>query len=484
MANVMKANPKNVGFFWPSFFDCRQVFGQEIHFKNRNELSLNLYKSISTRKEFIWDNFYSMSKPKHKTHSGGIFNVEYSPDGCLLLAATENKNILIFSSNTHSLENEITNGHKSCVNLVKFLDSRIFVTCSDDNTIAVWDLRNTSNKIKSLNGHKNWVKSVEYDSSKGILLSSAYDQCVLKWDINSSSNNYECVLQIENMLRMVLTPDSSKMIISTSDGYLIIIHDLDLNTLSEDLKGIKQLLKFKHKYGIDLSSKFKSILTATKNRPEFVCDFPQNDRNGYITTLDVHPFGWSVLSRNTSGNQLNEWSCVHDIQHINHINNDFKSKSIFDNHSSDSASSESNSSINSIDSNESLTSNQIRSSESIEPNIEYRQINRWKVCEYKPRLKYYIEELNENHGFIKEQCFSPDGRIICSPFQFGYRLLSFNSNCDEMSDCIEDKPKELFELKRNFSHSDYVLTTKFSPTVCQIASGCLKGRVVFSQPIF
>lgn len=34
---------------------------------------------------------------------------------------------------------------------------------------------------------------------------------------------------------MRLTYDLSKMIISTADGYIMIIHDLDLNNLNEDL---------------------------------------------------------------------------------------------------------------------------------------------------------------------------------------------------------------------------------------------------------
>ena len=38
-----------------------------------------------------------------------------------------------------------------------------------------------------------------------------------------------------------------------------------------------------------------------------------------------------------------------------------------------------------------------------------------------PRLTHYLEESNTGPGFIKEVSFSPDGRILCSPFGFGVR---------------------------------------------------------------
>ena len=38
-------------------------------------------------------------------------------------------------------------------------------------------------------------------------------------------------------MRMRLTPDATSMVISTRNGYLIVIHDLDLSTMGQDLAG-------------------------------------------------------------------------------------------------------------------------------------------------------------------------------------------------------------------------------------------------------
>lgn len=99
------------------------------------------------------------------------------------------------------------------------------------------------------------------------------------------------------------------------------------------------------------------------------------------------------------------------------------------------------------------------------------------------RLTHFIEEANVGRGFIKELCYSNDGRIICSPFSHGVRLLSFSPTCDELS-TLQPKPPgiKLHEIGTNVSHSNIVLCTKFSPVHPLLVSGCLAGRIVWYQP--
>lgn len=107
-----------------------------------------------------------------------------------------------------------------------------------------------------------------------------------------------------------------------------------------------------------------------------------------------------------------------------------------------------------------------------------------KIHQNIPRLTHYIEENNVGKGFIKELCFSSDGRLICSPFGYGVRLLTFSPNCTELSSCVpKDGPVKLHELGTNISHHDIVVSTKFSPTHCLLVSGCLTGRIVWHQPV-
>lgn len=99
------------------------------------------------------------------------------------------------------------------------------------------------------------------------------------------------------------------------------------------------------------------------------------------------------------------------------------------------------------------------------------------------RLTHYIEEANVGRGFIKELCYSNDGRIICSPFSHGVRLLSFSPKCDELSTLQPKVPGiKLHEIGTNVSHTNIVLCTKFSPVHPLLVSGCLTGRIVWYQP--
>lgn len=64
------------------------------------------------------------------------------------------------------------------------MDNRLFATCSDDTTIALWDLRKLNSKVCSLQGHASWVKNIEYDTNTRLLVTSGFDGNVITWDMN------------------------------------------------------------------------------------------------------------------------------------------------------------------------------------------------------------------------------------------------------------------------------------------------------------
>ena len=68
----------------------------------------------------------------------------------------------------------VSNAHEDSVNCICFLDNRLFATCSDDTTVALWDARYLKKKLKSMRGHSNWVKNIEY-SAKDNYLGQAHD---------------------------------------------------------------------------------------------------------------------------------------------------------------------------------------------------------------------------------------------------------------------------------------------------------------------
>ena len=99
-------------------------------------------------------------------------------------------------------------------------------------------------------------------------------------------------------------------------------------------------------------------------------------------------------------------------------------------------------------------------------------------------MTHYIKEAPSATGLIKEVCFSADGRIISSPDKNGVRLLAFNDNCHELSDCVPSKPTELSVVNSIYTHKRSVLATKFSPILPLLVTGCKAGDVCFHMPKF
>ncbi|XP_064860502.1 DDB1- and CUL4-associated factor 10 isoform X4 [Oncorhynchus nerka] len=402
----------------------------------------NLYSSMSPAADSV-----NLSTQTH----GAVFNLEYSPDGSVLTVACEQTEVLLFDPISSKHIKTLVEAHEDCVNNIRFLDDRLFATCSDDTTIALWDLRKLNSKVCSLHGHASWVKNIEYDTNTRLLVTSGFDGNVITWDTNRFTEDgcpHKKFFHTRYLMRMRLTPDCSKMLISTSSGYLLILHDLDLTQslevgsyrmlrarrtpLSSDGSASASRSSGSPRQGND-SSKIhphREGLSPRNSLEVLTPEIPgERDRGNCITSLQLHPKGWAALIRCSSNMDDQEWTCVYEFQ----------------------------------------------DGSPTRPPVSPR-------CSL--RLTHYIEEANVGRGYIKELCFSPDGRLICSPYGYGVRLLSFDENCMELSDCLPVQTSCLREVRSIYSHSDVVLTTKFSPTHCQLASGCLSGRVALYQPRF
>lgn len=386
-----------------------------------------------------------------RTH-GAVFNLEYSPDGSVLAVACEQTEVLLFDPISSRHIKTLVEAHEDCVNNIRFLDNRLFATCSDDTTIALWDLRKLNSKVCTLHGHTSWVKNIEYDTNTRLLVTSGFDGNVITWDTNRFTEDgcpHKKFFHTRYLMRMRLTPDCSKMLISTSSGYLLILHDLDLTQSLE--VGSYRILRARRTTASPDSATSGSPRRGNDSRPASNKLFspasqreggsPRNslevvtpeipgerDRGNCITSLQLHPKGLATLIRCSSNTDDQEWTCVYEFQEGAPVR-------------------------------------------AVSPR-----------CSLK--LTHYIEEANVGRGYIKELCFSPDGRLICSPYGYGIRLMAFDDQCSELVDCLPKESSCLKEIRSIYSHSDVVLTTKFSPTHCQLASGCLSGRVSLYQPKF
>ncbi|KAF2358845.1 WD40 repeat [Trinorchestia longiramus] len=245
---------------------------------------------------------------------GGVFNLEFAPDGKLLAAACQNKAVVLFDPLTHRQTAAVPAAHTDCVNGIKFLDSRLFASCSDDHTVALWDVRQLRNRVHTLRGHTKWVKNIEYHTADQRLITSGFDGNVIAWDINrpcDDSVHQEHLFKLHGLMRMKLSPDLNKLVLCTSNGVMLLLQNLDLDHFCHDMTA------FSLKTGFVLSGRRKeerSVMGRSRNRPVIIRDFPTFNKAQIIHSMQIHPQSWAVLSRNTSASDESEWTCVHDIQ--------------------------------------------------------------------------------------------------------------------------------------------------------------------------
>ena len=132
---------------------------------------------------------------------------------------------------------------------------------------------------------------------------------------NDAKEEASKIFYTGGLMRMRLTPAGDKMVISTINGYLILIHDLNLDTLAQDLSGFKpNMYRMLQMSGnpMKLPLGYTRLFHAKRNRVELISDFP-NDAD-LVSSLQVHPQGFVAVSRNISSDHSTEWCCVHDIQ--------------------------------------------------------------------------------------------------------------------------------------------------------------------------
>ncbi|XP_013171034.1 PREDICTED: DDB1- and CUL4-associated factor 10 isoform X2 [Papilio xuthus] len=539
----------------------RQEIGLPTPIGAENALSKSLYcgmKPIAS-----WDYEKDNDVP-----TGGVFNLEFSPEGNLLVAACEKRSIQIFDPLTHYRIRSVNVAHSDCVNCVKFLDSRMFATCSDDATIALWDIRNLGRKICSLIGHSNWVKNIEFSVKDKLLVTSGLDGSIYTWDINSYTEYnvvHHRVFHASDLMRCRLSPDAKQMVMCTTGGLLVIIHNLNLSTLAHDLRGFKpnlyRLMQMSHQL-IPIAAMYDHLFDEERreNRVELISDFPEGNDAKVVSALQIHPQGWCALSRNISHGDRSEWSCIHDIQPT-----DSSDKSTLDTEPRSPPSP-----VPSLSPAPALTSANlpvpaplppsprrtppararrlarhmnfrmlrqrnsnsrgqmgrnfnmqrimgfatgiappatlprprttprpisIAVSDSTTPSTsgqtpasrhgDAEEATKHYIRQNRQRLLYYVEETNEGRGFIKELCFSADGRLVCSPFGRGMHLLALNKDCSELCHCVQDfhGPAPLVEVGQSLGiHQDLVVSSKFSPRHHVLVTGCLEGKIVWYEP--
>ena len=375
---------------------------------------------------------------------GAVFNVEFSPRGDFVVAACEARAVVVYDPRYNFKVHAIPHAHEDCVNCVTFLDDTLFATCSDDHTIRLWDFRNLRSRLGILTGHTNWVKNIEYDRNSGYLFSVAFQDGVRFWDLNNldaysgHQGEYNNRVQtLQDPVRMRLSPDGSKMFVSSRRNQCLLISDFDGKRLGEveDLYG-----RFQQRPQDQTIQTEAQSLSCNKPSLHVMCSTWRGHRKRVVMSMVFHPSGQLL-----------------GLRHVDVKGEEFQ--------------------------HELLSLFALQTTYSPYLSVEDLQSQYLKFVD-----EYSSDDSND---FIKEICFSRDGRVLASPHGNGVRLLSVDSACTPMdiyysesffSEQKNDMCPNFEELCVTSGHSAPVLTCKFAHHDLILASGSLNGSVAFSTP--
>lgn len=212
-----------------------------------------------------WGGLNRVIKVKGKTtfkgHIGGIFSLDFSDNGSLLLSGSSDHNIKIWNVNSNKLVKTFSQ-HLTVTRDAKFTSDRKSVISAEDNHIVYWKnvVAGNTGKILFL-GHTGIINSIDIDKQSKTVISGSKDSTIKIWDADTGTELKSLTNHSGSVLSVEFNPRQNQFASSSSDSSIIIWN----------------------------STSFEVIHTL-------------NEHGGIPTSLSYHPSGNYIICGNTDSN--------------------------------------------------------------------------------------------------------------------------------------------------------------------------------------
>jgi WD40 repeat protein len=144
-------------------------------------------------------------KKQIDAHTNSVFTVAYTPDGKFLLSAGRDAHLRIWNVEKNYEEHEAIIAHLFTINHITFSpDGKYFATCSLDKSVKIWDTA-TFKLLKVIDkarhaGHGTSVNKLFWTAHENALVSCSDDRTISVWDIKLKRHeNYTVRNSAENV---------------------------------------------------------------------------------------------------------------------------------------------------------------------------------------------------------------------------------------------------------------------------------------------
>ena len=132
-----------------------------------------------------------------------------------LCTCSQDREIKIFNPENFICEKTIY-GHLNSINAICELDNEILVSCSDDNKINIWDLKNKENNlIYSILAHNSYINKV-ITLKNGNFASCSDDKLIKIWNHKFPFENLFIINEHYNIVTSIIELEDERLV-STSD---------------------------------------------------------------------------------------------------------------------------------------------------------------------------------------------------------------------------------------------------------------------------